>query len=469
MSAINFTGLASGLDTDAIIKGLMEVERQPLKRLEAEKEFQEVRLGAYEQFQNTLKSLNDAVGELYLGSKVRETSVSVSGSEVTASVNGASPGSFQVAVEQLAQVQKSVTQDAFASRSDGIFGTGSLTLTAGDGVVSQGAEGTVHSISIDESNNSLSGIMEAINSGTDEHGITAAIIDNGNEGGDRYYLMLTGADSSTEFTLESSLSGGEASMVLDPPVQNAQDAVAYIDGVQVTSKTNTIEGAVSGLTLNLASVSPDDGSGGLEASTVTITTNTDSLVEKMEAFANAYNEAVSFVTAQSQIGDSSAGILAGDVGLNSAKRRLQNLLTTPVEGNQTYQTLSQLGFSTNRDGTVNFDKSALESAMADDFGEVARLMAGDDNVGGIFKEYRSYLNEMTSSRTGFYAMRQETTSQTISRIDDDIVAMEARIDKREQMYLERFAALEQMISMFNAQSDYLTQQMDNMPSFGGKD
>jgi flagellar capping protein FliD len=47
--------------------------------------------------------------------------------------------------------------------------------------------------------------------------------------------------------------------------------------------------------------------------------------------------------------------------------------------------------------------------------------------------------------------------------------MEARIDKREQMYLERFAALEQMISMFNAQSDYLTQQMDNMPSFGGKD
>ena len=470
MSAINFTGLASGLDTDAIIKGLMEVERQPLTRLESDKEYFQKRMDAFKEFDGKLTALNSAVDALDLNSDIRQSKATISSAEyVSAKVTSATPGSYEISVGQLAQVQKSVSQTAYASQTEAVFGTGELTLTAGAGVVSEGAGGTAHSISITEDNNSLMGIMDAINAGSDTHGVSAAIVDNGSDEGGRYYLMLTGADAATEFELSSALAGGEQTLALDAPTQTAQHAVAYVDGIEVTSQTNTIENALNGVTLNLEKVSPDDGAGGLETTTLKVETDTDAVVEKMANFANAYNDVVSFVTGQSKVGDSQGGVLLGDSGLNNAKRHLQNLLTNRVEGNDSYSALSQLGLSTNRDGKLDFDASAMTAAIADDFTEVTRLIAGDDAVDGIFKDYKSYLSSLTNSRTGLYAGREVSMERTIDRIDDDITAMEARLERREQMLLEKFSALEQLVSTMNSQSDYLTQQMDNMPSFGGKD
>ena len=470
MADINFTGLASGLDTDSIIKGLMEAERQPLNRLEGDKKYFQKRMEAFKAFDDRLAALNSAVDALDLNSDLRQSQVSLSSEEaVSASVTAAQEGTYKVAVEQLAQVQKSVSGSAYASKTEAVFGSGEITLTAGDGVVSEGATGTDHTITINEDNNSLAGIKTAINAGTQDHGISAAIIDNGNEGGDRYHLMLTGADSSTEFSLASGLSGGTETLALDPPTQNAQDAVAYLDGVQLTSDTNTIENALNGVTFNLEGVSPDDGAGGLESTTMTISTDNSSVVEKMNAFVKAYNETMSFVTGQSKTDESDSGILIGDSGLNSVKRRLQSLLTTTVSGNDSYKALTQLGLSTNRDGTLKFDESALTNALETDFEEVGRLVAGDDEVEGTFKQYRSYLNSMTSSTTGLYATRQENIERVLDRIDSDIVKMEDRLDRREQMLLGKFTALEQMVAEMNSQSEYLTQQMDKMPSLGGGD
>src|SRR6056297_2280181 len=135
MSAINFTGLASGLDTDSIIKGLMEVEKQPLTRLEADRQYFENRLDAFQVFDQKLCALNSAVDALDLNSDLRESEVMLSSEEaVSASVTAAPAGTYEVAVEQLAQVQKSVSSSAYASRTEAVFGTGEITLTAGDGV-----------------------------------------------------------------------------------------------------------------------------------------------------------------------------------------------------------------------------------------------------------------------------------------------------------------------------------------------
>ncbi|MGM0454179.1 MAG: flagellar filament capping protein FliD, partial [Thermodesulfobacteriota bacterium] len=124
--------------------------------------------------------------------------------------------------------------------------------------------------------------------------------------------------------------------------------------------------------------------------------------------------------------------------------------------------------STNRDGTIDFDSGAMKEAMENDFSEVSRLVAGDDDGGGgIFKQYKSYLNDMTSSTTGLYASRQENIERVMDRIDNDIRATESRLEKREQMLMEKFTALEEMMSTMNSQSEYLTQQMDKMPSYGG--
>jgi flagellar hook-associated protein 2 len=456
MTSINFTGLASGLDTDMIVKSLMEIERQPLIRLEEDKQFQLSRLGAFKTYHDKVTALNTAVGAMHLSSSVRESRVSLSSEDyISATVTSAQPGTYKVTVERLAQVQKSASESAYASRTDKNFGTGDLTLNVG---------GNSHAISITEDNNSLTGIMSAINDGTSAHGISASIIDNGDEDGDRYYLVLTGVDPSMEFTLESDLSGGSENLSVET-IQAAQKAVAYIDGIQITSNTNTIENAVNGVTLTLESISPDDGSGQLTPTTVTISLNKDSVAEKIENFVNAYNDIIAFISGKATEEEPGAGILAKDSMVDAARRKLQNMLVTQVKGTNTYTALSQLGLSTNKDGTISLDSSKLTKAVEENFDDVANLLAGDD---GIFKQYRSYLNNLIGSSGGLYATRQQSAKRITDRIDRDIMRVETRLEKREQMLLKRFSTMENLVSALNAQSEYLTQQMDLLSSMGGK-
>lgn len=456
MTSINFTGLASGLDTDMIVKNLMEIERRPITRLEEDKELYQSRLEAFKTYHNKLTALNTAVGALYLSSGVRETSVSLSRDEyISATATSAQPGTYKVAVEKLAQVQKSVSATAYASRTDNVFGTGTLTLRVGE---------TEHTISINQDNSSLTGIMSAINEGSSIHGISASIIDNGSQDGNRYYLVLTGGDSSMEFSLESSLEGGSDTLSMEV-TQNAQHAVAYIDGIRITGKTNTIEDAISGVTLTLESVSPDNGSGELTPTTLTISLNKDSVKEKIENFVTAYNDIIAFVSGNATEDEPSAGMLKDDSMVAMVRRRLQNMLTAQVEGPETYKALAQLGLATNKDGTISLNSSKLENAVNENFDDVANLLAGDN---GIFKQCRNYLNNQLSTSTGLYAMRQQNVQRITDRIDKDIERMEMRLEKREQMLLKRFTAMENLVSALNAQSEYLTQQMELLSNMGGK-
>ena len=149
MAEISFGGLATGLPTEELVAGLMAVERRPLERLEEDKEYEGLRLKAYEQFDSKLDDLRSAVSQLNITSEVRTTSVRMSSEEsVTGTSNGAVTGSYDIAVAQLAQVQKNVT-DGYSSQSDSILGTGTFSIN--DEV-----------FTVDSSNNSLQGLMDSI-------------------------------------------------------------------------------------------------------------------------------------------------------------------------------------------------------------------------------------------------------------------------------------------------------------------
>jgi len=459
MSTISFGGLASGLDTDAIIKGLMEAERQPLERLEKTREYEETRLDAFRTYDSKLKNLNDSISGLFLSSGVRQSKVSLSSQQyVTAEATSASSGTYSVSVQQLAQVQKSATEEAYASRGEDVFGSGEIVFTVGGG-----EDAKEHTVAVEAGNGSLADIMNAINRNSHEHGISASIIDNGNEGGDRYHLMLTGADSDTTFTMDANLEGGQETLALrDTNLQEAQRAIAEVDGIEVTSRTNTLADAINGVTLHLEGVSPED-----HATVMTVESDHGSVVEKMEEFVAAYNDIVNYVNGidQGEEPEAGAGMLRGDSLASTVTRRLQGLMTSRVSDSGTFDALSQLGLSTNRNGTINFNTSVLENAMNEDFGQVVEVMAGDN---GAFKDMRSYLNSTTSFRDGLLATREQSTEAVLKRIDSDIERTETRLERREEFLTRRFSAMEQMVSMFNSQSEYLTQQMDRMPKIGGK-
>lgn len=538
--SITFSGLATGLDTDNIVTQLMALERQPITRLETDKTWFQMRQTAYESFDAKLKSFLSKIENFGSSDGLRQKSVTSTNEDyftVSASVDALPGTSYQVEVVSLAQVQKNVTQ-GYADKTAQNFGTGELTLTVGDN--------EAVTITIDENNNSLEGIMQAINDA--DAGVNASIINDGTD--NPYRLVLTGENVATDFSLLSTLSsnngdvsaqlqtggygsqtadyfgdgtldlstghqitlteasnsltdimeainaetgttGVTASIVADgdnfvivldggatitstnfsggyddlslTETQAANEAHIRVDNIDIYSKSNTLNEALPGLTLDL--VQANEG----EVTNVSVDLDEQAIKKQLEDFVSGYNEVLSFISGQFASEDASAGILGSDAGMNSVKRRLQGLLTTIVGNTGNFSALSQLGMETQKDGTITLDDEVLTSAIHNDLDSVEKLLVGEDDNEGIAVKFQNYLEGITDSTDGLAVAVKKSTESNIERIDNRIEQMEMRLEKKEETMRKKFAALEELISGMNSQSTFLLQQMDMLSNMMTKD
>ncbi len=477
MGDITFSGLATGMDTNSIVSQLMEFERLPIDRLEARKESEKAKLDAFAQFKSIIDDLKDAASAMTLTSDVRNTEVSVSEEAgYSATSTSAREGSYEIAVAQLAQAQKDVSA-GWESKTDSLFGTGTFTVN--------GTE-----IAVNESNNSVLGLVAAINEQTETTGVTATIINDGGEN-DPYHIIFTGVDSSTNFTISSDLTTGDSTPIVfdTTSVKTAQQAVAFIDGIKVVSDTNTINSAISGVTLNLNEVHSMDYGGTSEdgidpwdwadppdytTNTMSITTDTEALKEKVTTFVSSYNKAMEWIlSGYEEFGGATTttneddeevellgSLLRGDSSINSVKRNLQNILGTSVNTSGSLSVLSQLGITTQLNGTLRQDNTKLDAALEDNYEDTVKLLSGDDDVDGVMKNFNYYLLDITTGSSGLYAGKKENYDSIIDKLDDNIRHLEPRMAKKEATLRSQFLAMELLVSGLNAQGDFLTQQMD---------
>lgn len=453
---IQFGGLASGLDTYNIIEQLMNVERMPITRLETDKTWLNNRLQAFSDLDAKLKSFTDSIKNLGDSDTLLKRSIKQSSEDyLTASVSSEALAgtSYQVEVVALAQVQKSVAATGVTSRTSAGFGTGTLNFTV---------DGTSHSVEITSANNTLDGIMKAINDA--DIGVSAAIINDGS--GTPYRLVLTGENVGKTFSLNSSgLTGGTDSLgnynvdngtgtITNPPVQAATRAHVRVDTIDIYSDSNTLTEAVPGVTLDLLQAKESTNT------TLNISLDKSSIKSTIQAFAKGYNDVVKFITGQSVINEEGGGVLSGDSGINSIKRHLQSMLTEPFANSGVFSTLSQLGFKTEKDGTLTVDDKVLSDAVEKNLGSVVSLLAGEGEKKGLAKQFQDYLGSMTNGSTGMLKGRKDSITTNIKRIDKRIESMEARLEQRQKTMEAQFSAMETLVSGLNAQSSYLTQQMD---------
>lgn len=468
MADISFGGLATGLPTEDIVTQLMEIERAPLDRLEAQKETEATRLKAYKQLDTRLDDLRQAVGDMNITSEVRSSSINLSSEDAfTASSDGAGTGSYDVAVVQLAQVQKTVS-DGVSSQTDTLWTSGSFTV---------GEE----SITIDESNGSLIGLAESINSLSEKTGVRASIINDGSASG-AYHLVLTGDDATTSFTTSSSLLDAEGAAADLSLTENraAQQAVALVDGIRVVSDSNTLSGAIAGVTLHLNDVSDVTSAEGVEppvykTTLMTVEPDTDTLKEKVDTFISSYNAVMDWISAgydefgataatEKEIEDGAeenlSSVLRGDSTVNGVKRQLQNMLSSVVDTSGSMKVLSQLGISTQKDGSINLNGDTLDKALESDFDGVVSLLAGESDVDGVMKSFNTMLLNLTGASSGMYAEKEDRYDNAINRLDTQILRTEPLIEKKEATLRARFSTMELLVSDMNSQSSFLTQQMD---------
>lgn len=440
-------GLASGMDTGAIVDALVGVRRSTsVTRFEERKSTENARLSAFKAFDSKLKALLLKADSLDTARDLNSTTATASSDNYLSatSSSSATPGNYQIKVGQLAQVEKAVYQGV-ADKSTTTFGTGSLQLNHAD------LESPV-AITIDESNNTLEGIRDAINAKSADSGVTASIINDGS--GTPYRLVLTGKTvQESNITLDASgLSGGAAFPIKDVAVsRSAQQAIIQVDGVTIRSDSNTLTEAIPGVTLDLKQaatgfdpLAPDWNT--VTATNVAVTTDNGGIQEKIEAFVSAFNDLVK---------SSKEDALANDSGVRAVLGNLRTKFFDSVENTGLYQ----LGIKTEKAGTLAVDTAKLSAAVKDNLDGVQRLLAGDDGATlGIADRLKESLTGFTNNLTGVLATRQSSIESSIRSLDKQIARGEDRLAAYEEQLYAKFSAMESLVSSMNSQASYFSQQ-----------
>lgn len=446
---ITSTGIGSGLDIEALVTKLMDVERAPITLLQSQESSYETKLTAWGSVKSALSTLEDAADALRTSSSVLTYSATVANSSVATATgsSSATAGTHSLSISQLAEAQK-LKSDAYTSKSDTIS-DGTLTITL--------ADGTTTSITIDSTNDTLSGVVSAINDA--DAGVTASIAYSGSS----YYLVITGDDtgSSNSFTLsgidELAYDSSSSSNSMTA-VQDAQDAVFTVDGIEYTRSSNTVSDVIDGVTLSLTGTTSSD-------TTITVAASADDLKDKISTFIDAYNAVVELITTDTAYDADSgeAGDLNGETTLSRIKNQLRNALAATYSASS-LSNLSSIGIDVALDGTMSIsDESTLTSAISSSAEEVAKLFAGQGTSNGvadaIYSSIYSYLGT-----DGSVSNRIDAINESIDRIDSKISRLEDRMDIIEAMYRAKFTALDTLISSLNATSSYLTTALNSLSS-----
>jgi len=434
--SIQIGGLATGLDTNELITELLRIERKPIERLEREQSYLKSRLDAFTKFDSKLKGLLEKAEGLASYDDIAANKAEAASEEyfsVSASAS-AEQGDYNINVVSLARREKEVSQ-GFADINAGEFGTGTLSFTVG---------GESVDIAIDDTNNSLGGIRDAINAAG--AGVSASIINDGDPD-NPYRLVLTADEAGTAVEATASLSGGTFASPLFTQTQQGTQAHIKVDGIDIYRNSNSITEAIPGVTIDLLKPHTD----ATETTGVQVDLDVDAVEKKVKDFVTAYNDVVNFISDQS---DSSWG---RDSGLHMPMRRLQSMIGSALGGDNSIQVLSQLGISTQKDGTLKVDGTVLKGAISDDLDGVVGLFAGSAATEGLSAKLVDYLESVTDRSDGILASRKTATDSGLRRLDSQIERQEARLEQREETLRAQFTAMEQLVSSMNATSSYLSQ------------
>ena len=413
---ISSLGVGSGLNVTGIISQLMAVQNQPVDLLQNQEASTQTLVSNFGQLQSALSTFQTAMQGLTSASNYQSVTASVANSSlasVTAS-SGASAGTYSLQVNQLAQAQTLVT--AGQATSTGAIGVGTISFNFGTisgGTATSGKYGTgtiftnsgsaAKTVTIDSSNNSITGIAAAINAAN--IGVTASIVNDGSN--TPYRLSLTSNNTGAANSMQISVSGDAAlsNMLSQDPsgTQNltetsaAQNAQFNLNGIAITSSTNTASNVISGVSLNLLATSTTP-------TTLSVSQNNAGATNAVNSFVSAYNTIASTIQ-QATAYDSStnqAGPLQGQTSVLSIMSQMQQVLNQPIPGAPSaYSNLAQIGVSFQKDGTLSVDNTQLQAALTANPAAVSGMFASN----GISNDSLiSYTSSNTLTKPGSYAV-----------------------------------------------------------------
>ncbi|WP_455925009.1 flagellar filament capping protein FliD [Pseudomonas putida] len=455
---ITVSGVGSGIDTSAIVEALVNAQKAPkqdqitaqLSTVGAEKSAVETVQTALNTFTTALAALNDVNSFTGLAATSANESVATATSS-----NTAAAGTYDLSVSQLATGSK-VTTAAISGGGTTVMTTAATTLS-----ITQ-ANGTAYSVSL-AANTTLSGVRDAINTQLQASGITANLVTD-STGASRLVLSSTTTGENTGLSVSGvdalAIDGTQAGSSSSAGYLGKlpQNAIYSIDGLDnMTSASNTLTTAISGVTINLT------GAGTTTTpltTTITVGSSTDDMKTSVTSFVSAYNALMLAVTAQTAVtatgataststsATTTAGALTGDSGIRSMLAAIQGQLTKSSTTSGNLSVLSQLGITTQEDGTLLMNDTTWTSAMTTNSGNVAGLFVG---TSGLLTRLTSVITPYTQTG-GILDTRIKSYAATLTDLDDQQTDLDTRMDALTTTLTAKYTQMDTLVAQLNATS-----------------
>jgi flagellar hook-associated protein 2 len=473
MPSITSTGVGSGLDVNAIVTQLMAIEARPLTLLQQDKTNLNTQLSAFGTLQSLTSAMRDAANKVASVSLWQQTVATSSdtGSVTVSTAGGAATGAYSVAVQSLASMQ-TVSSRAFASSSE-TLGEGTLTIELGSWAGEPAPTGftaksgsTPVSISIGPGETSLASIRDKINAAG--AGVTASIVNDASGARLALRSSATGAENAFRISASETVDDGNAASGLSALAfdaaggasqmtrnQSAGDARATVNGIAVTSASNTLDGVADGMTLTLLKTTSSDVSVNVGADGASVKT-------AITSFVKAFNDLAANIRDQTKYDPQSkvAGTLQGDRVVGSVLSQLRGVINQPSSASSVYSQLSDLGITMQSDGTLAVDGTKLDAAIANR-AELRKVLATDgatSGVSGFMDRFRDLGNALLGT-DGSLQTRTASLQSMMSRNDKSQSAMQDRLTQTEARLRAQYQALDTNMAKLNGLQNYLTGQL----------
>lgn len=460
----------STMDVNSLVSAIVNAKvAGQTDALNNKKTADNTQLTAIGSLKSVLSLLQSSITNLANGKTLGSFTATADGKGLTGSADTtAVAGSYAVKVTNIASAQ-SLTSGVFSTTDK--LGTGSITLKVGD---------KTSTITLNDSNNTLSGIVSAINSASDNPGVSATIVN----GADGAHLVLRSTSTGVANAINVDVTTSDANAAInklkvsssttktdpdptdptktiDVPEHTTIDGAngwtqssAGVDshltvaGTPVTSSSNTIKEAITGVSMTITADSV--------GTTQTLTIGQDVSGQKtaIDAFVTAYNNFISTASSLTSFDStsSSQGALLGDSMMNTIKNTIASTISKAIGTGASKVNLASIGIALQPDGTLKTDEDALTDALTNNSGTVASLFNTTDGVAAQLN------NSLTSflQTGGIIDTRTTALNTDLKNIADQQTQLTSYTQQLTTSYNQQFTALNTLMSSMTQQSSYLT-------------
>jgi flagellar hook-associated protein 2 len=415
-------GLGTGLNVQQVVAQQIQADSGPLTLLQNQQTQLSAQSSALNNLETDVSNLQTAVFNLTDATGgLNAQQVSSSNTSV---LTGTAGTTAQSAVHNVVVTSLATTASYYTNPAS-LPATGSTALaTGGSFTIHSGANSA--SITIDGTNNTLAGLAAAVNNSAVGTSVTASVIQDST--GARLAIVGNSSGAANDFTITDT--GNSTGLNFTKPA-SGKDAVLTVDGVPISSASNTVTGAIQGVTLNLVASNP--------GATVTLGVSPDAAqaTTAINQFVTAYNKVAGDLNTQFAVDpiSGSGGVLSTDSTLGLIQGQL--LTAVNATGIGTIANLGSIGINLQNDGTLKVDSTTLTNALNSNFSGVQSFFQSTSS--GVGQALTAGLTNIADPTQGSIALDLKGLTQQQTDVASQISEIQTNLTQEQQTLITKYS------------------------------